>query len=294
MQCPTPLYLRDKVTAKWSKVPCGKCEICLDNKRQDWFVRLLEEMKASVLSLFVTLTYDEEFVPIKNGIRVLNEDDVTSFFMKLRKRFQYDKKDIKFKYYLASEYGSLGQRPHYHTCFFFKFDFIDAENYIYTRHYIEDAIRDKWGKGFVDIGLLRPGGIAYTTKYIHKKRTPPEGAVKPFQRQSHGLGEAYVQNFNNINYHKRNVIDNNKYTYHQTTYRLPRYFREKLFNETELRTLRREYEKRAEQISDQEWQEINAHLEKWRTRKRSEQNQITAKKFKIRKSLKMSSGEIDN
>lgn len=293
MQCPTPLYLRDKITAKWLTVPCGKCEICLDNRRQDWFVRLQEEMRTAKLSLFITLTYDEEFIPINDkGVREVSEVDVTTFFKRLRKKIQDDEKEISFRYFLASEYGSQGQRPHYHCCLFCNFSYTDVDGYIYTRHYIEQAIRAKWGKGFVDIGLLKPGGLNYVTKYIHKKKSPPDGAKPTFQRQSKGLGESYL-NFNTINYHKANVIFNNKYLDHTTTYRLPRYYREKIYNEKEKHLLKKHYEIQQEVKSDEEFKQISENINKWRITQTELLSQIEGQKRQLRKRLKMSSGVID-
>lgn len=44
-------------------VPCGKCDACRANYQKMWASRLEAEMKHSKFNLFITLTYDNEYLP---------------------------------------------------------------------------------------------------------------------------------------------------------------------------------------------------------------------------------------
>ena len=102
------LQLRDG-----SVVPCGKCPACLANQRSEWIFRLQQEYLVSSFSIFVTLTYDDEHVPLDFSV---NKRDVQLFHKRLRKHFP----SADLRYYLVSEYGDHTFRPHYHGLYFFK------------------------------------------------------------------------------------------------------------------------------------------------------------------------------
>lgn len=46
-------------------VPCGKCAECVKDQQNEFVIRTVEEQKKRGTVLFVTLTYNEDSVPIK-------------------------------------------------------------------------------------------------------------------------------------------------------------------------------------------------------------------------------------
>lgn len=73
-------------------VPCGRCPNCRSNKRQSWIYRLECEARQYPLSLFVTLTYDDEHLPMERigsdlfaeEVPVVSKRDVQLFMKRLR------------------------------------------------------------------------------------------------------------------------------------------------------------------------------------------------------------------
>lgn len=105
-KCLHPMYL----ASVEAKVPCGWCVNCRQNKRQSWVYRLQAEAKEYPLSLFVTLTYDDEHLPIERigsdlfqtNVAVVSKRDVQLFMKRLRKKYE----DYKMRYFVTSEYGA--------------------------------------------------------------------------------------------------------------------------------------------------------------------------------------------
>lgn len=217
MQCLSPIEVKDKL-GKFRVVPCGRCPVCLDNKRNQWFIRMKKEIEYNIYPpKFVTLTYAEEYLPHdENGNQCVSRSDVQNFFKKLRK-----KTTQQIKYYLGSEYGPETLRPHYH---FVLFNCTD-EN-------IDLKIIDSWDKGFVTISDVNDRRIMYVAKYINKKTIVPENFVPPFSFMSKGLGCQYFQDDKIKKFHHTDiermfcVVDGKKFT-------LPRYYKEKLYTQDE-------------------------------------------------------------
>lgn len=118
-------------------------------------------------NLFVTLTYDQEHLP-NDGC--LQPRDMQLFMKRLRKSVS----PIRFRYYLAGEYGEKNRRPHYHLCLFG----------LGIQH--ESAIQNCWDKGFIHIGTLTDQSAGYVAGYVTKKMTSNEiGNLTPeFTRMS--------------------------------------------------------------------------------------------------------------
>ena len=148
MQCISPIT----VDSKKGKVhvKCGKCEPCLTGKRMAWTIRLKEELRGSASAFFITLTYDEDQLPLSpSGLAQVEKLDIQLFMKKLRRAdekakasvkklmempdakkvlrtqygIEYDSStdgtlDKKLKYFCTSEYGPTTHRPHYHMVIF--------------------------------------------------------------------------------------------------------------------------------------------------------------------------------
>jgi len=194
MKCQNPIRLSDPLRPP---VPCSYCPACVSRKKKEWRTRILLEIdngnryypeykyygfnkKAS----FVTLTYEDEYLPETNlhPTGNVSKDDIFGYIKRFRQNYQnqYGKRDIK--YYLTAEYGSKQHtsRPHYHLIFF-NMDAVRCEkitkiSWTYGNNYI---------KPFKSEHASYVAG--YTLKKLKKVQLPP-GQKPEFQTRSNGLG----------------------------------------------------------------------------------------------------------
>lgn len=206
MKCLHPVLIkRDKRKLPSDRliemVPCGKCVNCLANKRQSWSLRLWAETLSSPTSLFLTLTYEEDQLPLEGNNATLRKRDLQLFFKRLRK-FLYSKYSDapKIKYFSCGEYGGLFGRPHYHAIIF---SLPPARNFFL---FYEDILREIWKKGHVVVDGVNGNRIGYVSKYLLKsdeERTFPGrkdyydsiGVEPPFLLSSHGIGASLLDKF---------------------------------------------------------------------------------------------------
>jgi hypothetical protein len=136
-------------------------------------------LEASLYSenLFVTLTYDDEHLP--SGATLVPVH-MTNYVKILRKEFP-------LRYFYVGEYGTKGERPHYHIILFG------------VSHLQEEIIRSKWKYGFSLIGVLTPGGSRYVSGYVvkgmNKNHKGLNGRFPEFMRCSNrpGIGKMAVE-----------------------------------------------------------------------------------------------------
>jgi len=240
MPCRTPLGVRNLTAAGvidhngklpfWITVPCGKCPDCRRNRINGWAFRLEQEEKRCISAHFITMTYDNEFLPITRttGQMTVYKKHTQDFFKRLRKT----QPEIHIKYFLCAEYGGQTERPHYHAIVF---------NVINPGQII-DAWRVKdQPMGNVFFGSVTPASIVYTLKYMDKPRLIPstqsDKRNMEFQIMSKGLGSNYltpkmVRWHMNDKYHRMylNVDGNKKIS-------MPRYYKEKLYNKYERKSI---------------------------------------------------------
>jgi len=138
----------------------------------------MQEERHCSSALFVTLTYDNDHVPITSkGYMTVTKEHHRIFFKKLRKLNPH----AKLKYYLAAEYGGKTMRPHYH-CILFNAD--------------ASTVHAAWEYGSVHTGSVTGASIGYTLKYISKPQAVPlhknDDRLPPFANMSKGLGKAYI------------------------------------------------------------------------------------------------------
>ena len=171
MECLHPKYITNR-TLHYDlfqplklKVPCGKCENCKRNNRDDWYIRSVFEWKEHGCSntYFYTLTYNNEHLPRFCGVPCFRKKDIQLFFKRLRGRLK--SYNISCKYLVTCEYGELRNRSHYHMLLF-----LDREC---NPFWLYKFIRDSWNNGFVmpgdNHGLVDSySGIHYVTKYVTK------------------------------------------------------------------------------------------------------------------------------
>lgn len=205
-------------------VPCGRCPMCIKNRQEDWIFRLNEEFSVSSSALFLTLTYSDEHIPVGENNFTLFKRDLQNFHKRLRinhdrheKVQKMAKNWPKIKYYAIGEYGSKTERPHYHGIYFNIWPELEKE------------LVTIWGKGHVKIGTVTPQSIAYVTSYLFSKLEKWEGKEQPFALISKKMGADYVKKnfkFHNTAQQKRAYVIS-----HDRQIRMPKYYKEKIFND---------------------------------------------------------------
>lgn len=240
---------------EYTTIPCGNCIGCRLEYSRQWANRGYLESKCWAQNWFVTLTYDEDhiFIPEevtdKNGITFCKEDDwigtlvpkeLTAFIKSLRQIMKRENDQDGIRFMACGEYGSEGERPHYHIILFncnlplesfYNPRIINKETY-YQNTIIERA----WGgirnpvkgsdyinpesKGISNISEASWNNIAYTARYITKKIKgnlsdsiyAEKGQIKEFFRVSRmpGIGEIYYNQHKDEIYAKDEIIIKNK------------------------------------------------------------------------------------
>lgn len=145
-------------------LPCGKCVGCRLEYSRQWGIRCFHEASLYDDNCFITLTYDNEHLPVTGN---LVPRDLQLFFKRLRKKYG---EGIRF--FAAGEYGGNLGRPHYHACVF-NHDFEDK--YAWQRSksgellYRSPSLEKLWKYGYSSIGSVTFESAAYVARYIMKK-----------------------------------------------------------------------------------------------------------------------------
>lgn len=146
-----------------------------------WADRCIAEATRHKSSYFVTFTYNDDNLPIREFIddngefkpsMTLVKEDFQKLMKRIRKNYQYDN---KLRFFMAGEYGSQSARPHYHAIIF-GLQLDDLEIYkktelgfnLYTSKFLENCWQHK---GYVIVAEVTWETCAYTARYILKKQT---------------------------------------------------------------------------------------------------------------------------
>lgn len=176
-----PLYI---------SVPCGKCSVCIMQKRSQIKSRLILEQYShgDTPPLFLTLTYAPQFLP-DDGVCV---SDVQLFMKRLRSFIDYHyHSSFKFRYVCFSEYSPEKGRAHYHLLLF-GIKFGSPRDVLK----FESDIADCWQKGFVYARVCDYGCFNYVSKYVCKGSNVPYGKNPNFRLSSRGNGGLGTHAFN--------------------------------------------------------------------------------------------------
>lgn len=175
------------------EIPCGKCIGCrIDHSRQ-WANRCMLELQYHKSSYFITLTYDQDHVPISyyagdndeaQEIYTLDKRDFQNFMKRLRKNTGQE-----LRFFMCGEYGSQTFRPHYHVIVFgLELDDLEPtgksmEGFQYFR---SRTVERSWMShsrdrpndpksliGMVCVAPVTWETCAYTARYIMKKLDGP-------------------------------------------------------------------------------------------------------------------------
>ena len=231
MQCTNPV--RIQVKNKFGRVspdypdgldvPCGKCLGCRIKIRKEWALRMLHELSNHNDSVFVTLTYSDEYLPDNQS---LDKKSLQLFFKRLRKDLAFENRSIK--YFACGEYGDESKRPHYHMIIF-GMGLNDWDKLLVMQNwpFCDWSVKDIADKSF---GLAEPDSINYVSAYIDKKFSgdladseyKDQGREPVFKLSSQGIGLRFaLDNKSQIEsqgYITRNGVKNS----------VPRYYIKKL------------------------------------------------------------------
>lgn len=238
-------------------VRCNSCLACLAYRQGGWLVRLRQEMKDSGGAYFVTLTYDDEHLPMftpkawnvldRTPVPCVSKKDIQKLHMDMRKRFQqgfYTDRSlvpfggkpitidlssfVHFKFYLTSELGPEGKRPHYHGLYFH----LPEDPFL-----VENLFRTLWGKGFVYVEPAQTEAAgAYVTKYLINDSFVPFPSEDPdyprmFALMSKGLGKSYLDNQSLVDWHRSAPLQRCFHPNGKDHEILPRYWKDRIFDD---------------------------------------------------------------
>lgn len=249
--------VKNPKTGGFELVPCGHCVGCLADMQAEWATRLTIEFEYNKQrpAVFFTLTYNDENLPTeecnKDGVMYeapsVVPHHVEQFMRNLRnlrnrriKAKKYKGYKGSLKYFITSEYGPEGGRPHYHGILFGMRNDSDTH----------DLIEQAWGKGFIHCAELTPSRIVYVTKYCtkpveHQRNTERIGYFdeerwldedcayrrRCFRRMSIGIGSEYCKDRANLKFHFRDIVGHNYIRSGKYKKRMPRYIKNKIYND---------------------------------------------------------------
>lgn len=212
------LKIEKGIPDSFIELPCRKCIGCrLDIARQ-WAVRCVHEAQMHKENAFLTLTYNDKFLPAGG---TLVKKDLQLFFKRLRDLLyrQDEEHPIKFRYYAVGEYGSDGDRPHYHILLF-GFNFPDRVLFYQENGkslFTSSILQNLWPFGYVTIGDLNFDTACYCARYVQKKyigEYPDEhykGRIPEFaimSKMQGGIGKSWFDRYKNDLYnHDQCVVD---------------------------------------------------------------------------------------
>ena len=146
------------------EVACGQCIGCRLERARQWGVRGMHEAKSHDVNSYLTLTYEDAFLP--DGCS-LQPKELQKFWKRLRRRIE----PTKIKYMACGEYGEELDRPHYHACLFgYRPDDLtfwkkSKGHDLYRSPFLEKV----WGKGMVFVGDVSFQTARYVGGYVLKK-----------------------------------------------------------------------------------------------------------------------------
>lgn len=230
-------------------IPCGKCEACLVRKSNEWAFRLQNEYRNSKNAFFITLTYDEENVPVKTVLRckpnqvgyIISNNLFNGDYIPLTKEVKtFDKKDCQLfikklrkhlgkglRFFLASEYGEDRNRPHYHMILFN----VPESRYDWqTRDKLFELVERCWNKGMCTVEKILDERLVYTAKYSLSTLDMPEYMPRPFILASRHpmIGQSFLTKELVDDY--RNTLKNYGVDLKGIKYPLSRVYKYKIFS----------------------------------------------------------------
>lgn len=173
------ITLNGKIYTEYDLLPCGRCIGCLVERSRQWATRMMLELMYHERACFITLTYDDEHLNVREYVNqdgelcksfTLWKPDFQKFMKRLRRH--YEPKEIRF--FACGEYGGKTGRPHYHAILF-GIDFSE-DRYIWRASkdgyysYRSPTLEKIWPFGISQIDDVTWNSCAYVSRYCTKKK----------------------------------------------------------------------------------------------------------------------------
>jgi len=150
---------------------------CKIKRSQDWSTRATHESTLHDKNSFLTLTFSEEGLALRELQRDTHPFDLDIrdwqlFAKRLRKELK-TKQLGTLRFFQVGEYGDDALRPHYHALIFGQ-DFKEGETDRWKDDkghptWTSEIVEKCWPYGFHEIKEMAPEAIAYVCKYVQKK-----------------------------------------------------------------------------------------------------------------------------
>jgi len=260
MECDSPTWINLKVPKwdgeKWQNqfpAGCGKCMPCLQKRKRQWSFRLSEQLRTSFSAYFVTLTYNDKFVPYDDKGFCANKNDHKHFIKWLKyyeseeletlstDEFKRNGKATKeeterLSYYGTIEYGDLKDRPHWHYLLFNVRDINNCYLAWAQQVRIDKGIYEPgeaYGRVDIDSRPVTINCIDYVLKYMlkndAKERDQDRQPEVSFMSKGIGISVATNEFIEQIRRPDINTVVNQR----GTKVGLPRYYRKKFLTDSE-------------------------------------------------------------
>lgn len=196
-------------------VGCKICIGCRLERSRQWAVRSVHESMFHDENYFLTFTFNNKFCPANFSLD-------TKTVQKMWKRFRKAHPSMRFKYYMAGEYGENYSRPHYHASAF-GLELPDLVPGFKSRDgfqmYSSPMLNRAWSidgesMGEVYVAHLSFETAAYTARYICKKVIGEHaedhykklGVMPERAWMSKGLGKQWYETYANETYRDGYVV----------------------------------------------------------------------------------------
>lgn len=176
-------------------LPCRKCDECKMKYATDWSIRCSHELFMRGKGAFITLTVDdlktkdfftEKYMKkyckrcvkgsryIKYPINYTLCKGLIQDWLKRTRDVLFKRYGVKIRYFGCGEYGTTGERPHYHLIIF-GYDFPDivpiGQSQKGVPLYFSQELQDLWHFGMTTVQTVNSKACFYTAKYCLKKLT---------------------------------------------------------------------------------------------------------------------------
>lgn len=182
-----PLYFKNPVPEdRMLDIPCGQCIGCRLDKSYQWAVRCMHEASMYDCSSFVTLTYDDKYLPKFGQLRYRDYQ----LFMK-----RLIKKKGPVRMFMCGEYGEYYRRPHYHAILFgvhFEDRVLSRKSSSGFNLYRSSTLDSLWKLGFCEIGDVTLESAGYCARYTTKKLTGEAEVIRLIAEPDFITGEVYM------------------------------------------------------------------------------------------------------
>lgn len=214
-------------------IPCGKCIGCTVDRSKQWATRMMLELKYHDKACFITLTYNDENLPVseypdENGelheSYTLVKKHFQDFMKRLRRHYEYHSDGLKIRFFACGEYGGKTRRPHYHAVLY-GIDFSE-DRFVHEKTkdgyvlYRSPTLEKLWPYGYSMIAEVNWNTCAYVSRYCTKKKYGKQNIyyqtfniLPEFNLMSRrpGIGAQYYQDYGEEVYINEEIfLSNNK------------------------------------------------------------------------------------